>query len=201
MDKIFDMKIYFVTSNPGKVKEFKRILKGRIDLEHLKPDKDIQELESQDVREVAIDKAKKAAEIYKKTVLTEDTGLFINTLNGFPGSLINRETKKHGEGFKYWCDLLNRMNAKDRSAYAEVAIAISTPEKNLAVYVGRVNGHIAKEPMIGKYGFGWDSIFIPEGYDKSFSQFGPEEKDKISHRRKALNKLLKDKKRLLRMLA
>jgi len=184
----------------GKVKEFKRILKGKIEIEHLKPRRDIQELESQDVREVAIDKANKAAEIYKKTVITEDTGLFINTLDGFPGSLINRETKKHGEGFKYWCDLLNRMNAKDRSAYAEVAITISTPEKNLAVYVGRINGSIAKEPMIGKYRFGWDSIFIPEGYDKSFSQLGPEEKDKISHRRKALNKFLKDVKRLSRMI-
>jgi len=191
------MKIYFVTSNPGKVREFKRILKGKIDLEHLKPERNIPELESQDVIEVAIDKAKKAAEIYKNTVLTEDTGLFINALDGFPGSLINRETKKHEEGFKYWCDLLNKMNAKDRSAYAIAAIAISTPEKNIAVYVGRVNGLIAKEPMIGKYRFGWDSIFIPEGYNKSFSQLGPEEKDKISHRKKALNKLLKDVKRLL----
>lgn len=190
------MKIYFVTSNAGKIKEFKRILKGKIDLEHLKPDRDIPELESQDVRKVAIDKAKKAAEIYKKTVLTEDTGLFINVLNGFPGSLIERETKKHEEGFKYWCDLLNSMNAKDRSAYAIAAIAISNPEKNLAVYVGRVNGSIAKKPMIGQYVFGWDSIFIPEGYNKSFAQLQPEEKDKISHRRKALNKLLKDVKRL-----
>jgi len=194
------MRIYFVTSNPGKVKEFKRILKGRIDLEYLKPGRDIPELESQDVREVVIDKAKKAAKIYKKTVLTEDTGLFINALDGFPGSLINRETKKHEEGFKYWCDMLNRMNVKDRSAYAEAAIAISTPEKNLSVYIGRVNGSIAEKPMIGQYRFGWDSIFIPEGYDKSFSQLGSKEKDKISHRRKALNKFLKDVKRLSRML-
>ena len=190
------MRIYFVTSNPGKVKEFKRILKGRIDLEYLKPGRDIPELESQDVREVVIDKAKKAAKIYKKTVLTEDTGLFINALDGFPGSLINRETKKHEEGFKYWCDLLNSMNVKDRSAYAIAAIAISTSKKNLAVYIGRVNGSITKKPMIGQYVFGWDSIFIPEGYNKSFSQLGPEEKDKISHRKKALNKLLKDVKRL-----
>jgi len=79
-------------------------------------------------------------------------------------------------------------------------IAISTPEKNLAVYVGRVNGSITKKPMIGQHGFGWDSIFIPEGHNKSFAQFKPEEKDKISHRKKALNKFLKDVKRLSRML-
>jgi len=194
------MKIYFVTKNAGKVEEFRRILKGKINLEHLKPDKEIPELEIQDVREVVIDKSKKAAEIYKKTVLTEDTGLFIKTLNGFPGSLIDRETKKHEESFRYWCGLLNKTNAKDRSAYAETAIAVCKPGKKIAVYVGRIDGHIPEEPMIGEHGFGWDSIFVPNGYNKSFAQLETEIKDNISMRRMALNKLLKDIKKLSRML-
>lgn len=194
------MEIYFVTTNRKKVEEFNRILKGVIDLRHLKPDKPIPELESQDVEKVAKDKAKKASKIYNKTVLVEDTGLFINALNGLPGSLIDRETKKHGIGFKYWCDLLNRMNVSDRSAYVITTIAICFPEKFPIVYSGRVNGYISKKPMKGTHGFGFDSIFIPEGYSKTFSQLELEEKDKISMRRKALDKFLKDIKRISKMM-
>jgi len=193
------IEIYFVTTNQKKVEETNRILRGIFNIKHLKPVK-FSELQVLDVEKVAIDKAKKASKIYNKIVMVDDTGLFINALNGSPGPHIDRETKKYGMGFKYWCDILNRMNATDRSAYAITIIAICSPNKPPLVYSGRIDGHIPKKPMKGKYGFGWDSIFIPNGYSKTLSQLKPEEKDKISTRRKALDKFLKDIKRISEMI-
>jgi len=187
------MELYFVTSNREKVKEFIRILGKRLNIHYLEPRINIKEIESQDVRRVAVDKAIKYSRIFKKSVMAEDTGLFIHALGGFPGSLIRRETEKHGGDFGYWCELLNRMGVKDRSAHAETAIAVRFLNGRVRVYTGRTDGYIAKKPMKGEYGFGWDSIFIPKGYGKTFACMTPDEKDMVSMRRKAIEKLLKNK--------
>ena len=193
------MKLYFVTSNFEKVNEFNRILDGKIEIEHLKPKMEIKELVDQDIEKVVCDKAKKMLEIYKRPIIAEDTGFFINALDGFPGCLINRETKKHGGKYDYWCNLLNEKGIEDRSTQVKTAIAVCKPRKEPLVYVGIIQGSIPEKPK-GKFGFGWDNIFIPDGYNKTFSELGTEIKDKISMRKMALENFLGDIKNIKKYL-
>jgi len=186
------MKLYFVTSNQDKVIEFNRILSGKIEIEHLKPEVDIEELEDQNIEKVVVDKIKKMVDIYKKPIIAEDTGFFIKSLDWFPGCLINRETKKYDSNYGYWCDLLIQKRFEDKSVQAKTAVAVCKPGEEPLVYVGIVDGTIPDKPRETDFGFGWDTIFIPNGYDKTFSELGPEIKDMISMRKKALENLLKD---------
>jgi len=171
------MEVYFVTSSNEKVREAEEIL--GIKLKQIKLN--LKEIQSLDVKEVATDKARRAFSIIKKPVIVEDTGLYIESLNGFPGALIKWVLKTIGN--KGLCKIVGR----NRKAIAKTCVCFFDGRK-CKVFSGNINGKIAKRPR-GNEGFGWDSIFIPEGYTKTFAELGTKEKNKISMRRKAFLKL------------
>ena len=142
----------FITGNKNKLKEFQEILGFKIESRDL----DIQEMQEVDVLKVSADKAKKAFQILKRPVITEDTGLFFDELNGLPGALIKWFEKRLS--YQEICDMIR----KDRNATARVCISYYDGN-NLEQFTGEVRGQISKTPK-GENGFGWASIFIPVSY-------------------------------------
>jgi non-canonical purine NTP pyrophosphatase (RdgB/HAM1 family) len=171
------MQLYFVTSNEGKVKEVESILGFKVDKVPL----DIKEIQTIEVEEVVEDKAKKAFSQFKKTVMVEDTGFYIQTWKGFPGALIKWVLKTLGR--EELCEALKNNNR-------EVAVKTSVCLYNgneVKIFNGEVKGIIPEKPRGGD-GFGWDPIFQPEGHKKTFGEMTREEKNAISMRKIALEK-------------
>ncbi|MFA5432472.1 MAG: RdgB/HAM1 family non-canonical purine NTP pyrophosphatase [Candidatus Paceibacterota bacterium] len=167
----------FVTGNCQKLKEFEAIL--GIKLNH--SDADLDEIQSVDVEEVAIHKVKQAYELLKKPVIVEDTGLYFEELNGLPGALIKFFIKKLT--LNQICSLIK----KNRKAIAITCIAFFDG-KEVKTFKGETKGEIAKEPR-GTNGFGWDSIFIPFGYSRTFAEITSNEKSINSMRKQAIERL------------
>lgn len=171
------MKICFVTSNENKLREAEDILGLKLEQANI----DVREIQSLDVEEVATEKAKEAYKIVKKPVIVEDTGLYIESLNGFPGALIKWVMKSIGnEG-------ICKMVEEDRKALARTCVCFYDGSE-LKVFTGEIKGRISDRPR-GESGFGWDAIFIPEGYEETFAELGMDVKNKISMRRIAFIKL------------
>ena len=174
------MKINFVTSNINKLREIEAILGIKLN----QIDIDIDEIQDVDVEKVVKHKAELAFEKIKEPVLVEDTGLYIIAWEGFPGALIKWVLKSMG--LEKFCRALNDF---DRSAFAKTCFAYFDGKKVL-VFDGVVRGMIAEKPQ-GDTNFGWDPVFIPQGKSKTFAQMSSEEKNKISMRKKAVEKLKK----------
>lgn len=117
-------------------------------------------------------------------IILEDSGLFIEALNGFPGPY-TKFVKKTLD-IKGILKLME--NEKNRNAYFKTALAY-VDENEIRIFTGEVHGKIS-EKAVGNKGFGFDPIFIPEGSDKTFAEMEIEEKNKYSHRSKAFKKFL-----------
>lgn len=173
------IKLTFVTSNAGKAKYFSDYF--HLPVEHL--NLDLPEIQSLDLKEIIEDKAKRAYFIIKKPVIVEDVSLSFDALGGLPGPLIKWFFKTMGnEGL---CRLVD--NYKSRGAIAEVEFALCD-RNGVKVFSGRRKGSIARHPR-GEAGFGWDPIFIPQGYSETWGEMTSDEKHKTSVRRLALEKL------------
>ena len=169
------MTLYFVTGNKEKFREVKGILQG-FEVEQL--DIDLPELQGEP-DEIVKEKAKLACERTKKAVFVEDTSLCFNALNGLPGPYVKDFIKKIGIPGLY--ELASKH--KDTGAVAVCSIGYSEPGKSPLVFQGKVKGKIVSPR--GDTRFQWDQIFMPDGYDITFSQMSMEEKNKISHRKLA----------------
>jgi len=173
------MPIYFVTSNKNKVREAEEILGKKLKNVKL----DIPEIQSLNVEEVIKEKAKKAYCKIKNPVLLEDTGFYIESLNNFPGALIKWMLGTLGnQGI---CSILK--DEKNRKVTVKTCFCLYNG-RNFNIFTGSLKGTIPKTPK-GETGFGWDPIFIPDGYEKSFAEMTSEEKNAISMRKIALEKL------------
>ncbi len=173
-------KITFVTSNKVKAKEVERILNIPIDVSET----EIDEIQGDNLEKIALNKLNQAFEIVKGPVLIDDVSVEIDAWDGFPGPLIKWMTSG-----KNSAELLLRVlkGEENRNATAKLAIGFHDGEKP-HLFIGEVRGKITDE-IRGDNGFGWDPVFIPEGQTKTFAQMSAGEKDAISHRRKALDKL------------
>lgn len=170
--------IIFITGNEHKLREAKQILK--IDIVSKKID--LRELQAVELEDVIEEKLRHGYEILKKPVIVEDTGLFFNALKGFPGALIKMLIDRVGrEGI---VKLLEGF--EDKTATAKCAIGFTKDGKEVEIFIGEIKGQIVSPQ--GESGFGWDPIFQPDGYDKTFAEMSAEEKNAISHRFKALKK-------------
>lgn len=167
----------FVTGNHQKLKEFEEILEVKLD----SLDLNLNEIQSVEVEEVSEYKARQAYEILKEPVIVEDTGLYFEELKGLPGALIKFFVKKLALG--HICSLVK----ENRNAKAITCIAYFDG-KELKTFVGETKGEIAIEAR-GNNGFGWDPIFIPEGYDRTFAELTDEEKMSKFMRKEAIKKL------------
>lgn len=172
-------KLYFATTNEGKLKEAQSLLQMEVEGIPL----DIDEIQSLDFAEVATKKAKAYYSELKKPIFVEDTGLVFNALNGLPGTYTSDFLKALGNQ-----GLLKLLeNQDDRSAYAQTTIVFVDERGKEHVFEGSVYGQVADEPR-GE-GFGWDPIFIPEGEEKTFGEMSMEEKNNFSMRAKAMSKM------------
>ncbi len=173
------MDLVFVTSNQNKAQEVKHVLGIEIETADL----DLPELQSLRVDEVAKTKVKAAYGIVKRPVIVEDTGIYIKSFAGFPGALAKWFV--NGLGYEAACRAVDV--SQDRSAYAQTCVAFYDG-KSLKTFTGRIYGKIARTPR-GAGNFGWDRIFIPNGYKKTFAEMTMEQKAKISMRGVAVRKL------------
>ena len=137
---------------------------------------------------------KKANEIMKltgKITIADDSGLMVDYLDGKPGVYSARfagENATDDDNNKKLIELLKDVPMEKRTAKYVSVITLVTPEGKKLVARGEVKGHITEEPS-GNGGFGYDPYFIPEGYNTTFGNFTMEDKNKISHRGRALEKL------------
>lgn len=172
--------LYFVTSNKGKVEEAKDILGLPIQIAELELD----EIQSLDLHEIVRKKVQAAYQQVKKPVFVDDVGLFVEVWNGFPGPFI-KFMRMSGD---YDNDLLLRMmrHEANRTVIARGVIGFYDG-KRLETFEGEVKGVLTAEER-GIEGWGFDPIFEPEGRGQTFAEMGNEEKNKISHRKRALEK-------------
>lgn len=190
------MELVLATHNLHKVREIREMLKG---LEHLDvlsllnfPDYALPEETGETFMDNAVLKAEHAAKTLNKWVLADDSGLVVPTLDGKPGVRSKRYACEDATDMENRQKLLKEMeNLQDleRSAYFECCLALAKPEGSQKTVTGTVEGAIAMQEK-GRNGFGYDSIFIKNDYDKTFGELEEHTKNRISHRRKAFDKLI-----------
>lgn len=185
-------KVALSTDNENKVKEIFEILKHYnfeiITKKKLKINEEFEEIYNT-LEENATLKATKLRQFCNFAVLADDTGLFVNALNGEPGVFSARYAGVHGDSLKNREKLLKKLEGiEDRSAYFKTVIVFIDENGEKIMATGILKGNISKSER-GKEGFGYDKIFIPQGYLKTLAEIGFEEKNKISHRKKALENL------------
>jgi len=172
------MRLTFITSNAGKLKEAREILKD-YDVENIHID--LPELQGEP-KDIIVEKARLAATHIQGPFFVEDVSVCLDALNGLPGPYIKDFLKKLGAKGVY--DLVANYN--NCSAKAICSIAYYKDEE-IKVFEGVIKGDIVSPR--GKNHFGFDPIFQPEGSRKTFAEMTPGEKNSISHRRIALKKL------------
>ncbi len=169
-------RLIFVSSNVEKHREIRAaLLNDGVEVERVALD--LPEIQSLDPAEVAAYKARRAYELLNgEPVLVEDTGLALAAWNGYPGALIKWVLGAVGE--EGLCRQLDPW--PDRTARATVALCLYDAS-GAHVFTGSTQGVIAPFPR-GAHGFGWDSIFEPEGYSRTYGEMQREEKMRISMR-------------------
>ena len=196
------MKIVFATNNQHKLQEIRDILGSEFEIVSLKDigcDVDIPET-GNTLEENAMQKAQYVYDHYNLSCFADDTGLEVEALNGEPGV----HSARYAEGTDHdseanMAKLLRNLEGKDnRKARFRTVIELiqkqdvcpcgCTSIKKVNRFEGIVDGSIATEKH-GTAGFGYDPIFVPEGYDKSFAELGESIKNGISHRARAVAKL------------
>ncbi|OGD91454.1 hypothetical protein A3E14_00275 [Candidatus Curtissbacteria bacterium RIFCSPHIGHO2_12_FULL_41_13] len=174
--KISDLVV--VTTSKDKIAEINQILGTNHKISTL----DIPEIQSLDLDEVISHKAEDAYKIINKPVLVEDISLEIKALKGLPGTFIKFFLQTVGtEG------TVKMIGSAKTDTKVTAAVAIYDG-KDLRIFKGTIYGTLSPKNR-GPYGFGFDKIFIPRGYTKTFAQMPPSLKNKISHRAKALRKV------------
>jgi non-canonical purine NTP pyrophosphatase (RdgB/HAM1 family) len=169
--------IYFVTGNEGKFKEAKALIPQ---LE--KVDIDLPEEQSLDPELVIRKKLEFAKNIHKTPLIVEDTSLYLDGLNGFPGPLVKWMLKAVGNEGIY--ELCRRIT--NNRAVAKTVIGYDDGEY-IHYFDGEMHGEIVRP--YGNEGFGWDDIFRPEGLSETFAEMGDEFKPEFSMRTIAFKKL------------
>lgn len=173
------MKIVLVTGNKFKAKETEEILNIKIQISNIELD----EIQDLDLEKVALHKLNQAFKLIKKPVMIDDVSFEIDVWNGFPGPLI-KWILKAGKGPGLILKLLE--GEKNRRATARLAIGFHDGKKSY-IFFGQSKGTISHE-IRGDNGFGWDRVFIPDGYSQTFAEMDPKLKNSISHRGNALRK-------------
>jgi len=174
MQKLFDL--FFVSSNKHKYQEAKKILDSfGIKLGFFKSD--LEEIQSNSLKKIALTKARDAFSKYKKPVIIEDDGLFIDSLEGFPGPYSSYVFKTIGNK-----GILNLLKNNRKAKF--VSIITYCDKTILQSFDAKLDGIISKSQK-GK-GWGYDPIFMPKNSKNTFAEMN--NKNELSHRYKALKK-------------
>lgn len=195
------MKVVSASGNKHKVREMEHIL-GSFGIELIpKSETAARDVEIEETgstfEENSLLKAEGVMRITKMTSIADDSGLTVDALDGAPGVYSarfaaenmneNADDEKNNEKL---LRLLKDIPAEKRKAKFVSVITMMTPEGEIISARGECPGKIGFEP-VGTNGFGYDPLFIPDGFDVTYAQLTEEEKNKISHRSKALENLRK----------
>lgn len=177
-------RLVLVTQNQHKLKELTPLFK-KYNIAYDTTSLEKYEIRSESIEEIARVAAKVAFETVQKPVVVDDTGFFVDSLNGFPGSYAGIVLKSIGyEG------ILRLMTDKEERASKFRTAVAYCDGKHLESFVGTMSGTITREPT-GEGGFGYDPIFVPDGFTKTYAELTLEEKVSISHRTKAFEEFLR----------
>lgn len=185
------MKLIFATHNSHKLKEIQSMVPSSIELVSLETLGCYTEIleTAKTLEGNARLKADFITDTYQLPCFADDTGLMVNSLNGDPGVCSARYAGLENNSEANIDKLLNNMIGKpNRSAHFKTVIALNLKGKT-EVFEGRIDGEITTEKN-GTKGFGYDPIFKPNGYDKTFAELPLSVKNQISHRAKAFQKLI-----------
>ena len=184
------MELVFATNNAHKLEEVRQILGDRfkvLSLNDIGCHEDIPET-GNTFQDNALQKARYVKEHYGYDCFADDTGLEVKALNGAPGVHSARYAGDH-DSEANMTKLLHELEKKsDRSAQFRTVIALILNGQEV-LFEGIVTGQIATERHYGDGGFGYDPIFVPDGYTETFSQMSSQGKNLISHRGRAVRKL------------
>lgn len=190
------MDIVLATRNKKKIEEMKRIIANlSISTRTLDDFPGCPEVEEEGItfEENAVKKALTVAQYTGKPSIADDSGLEVYALNGAPGTLSARYAGEDANDRRNIEKLLFEMRSiadEKRGARFVCCIALAFPDGKVKTFTGYVEGRIGSEPR-GTYGFGYDPVFYPQGYRRTFAEMTDDEKDALSHRGKALNELQK----------
>lgn len=186
------LKLIAATHNRGKMREIAALLEDMPVvvkcLADVGPDFNVVE-DGETFAENAVKKAEAVARRYGCAALADDSGLFVDALGGQPGVYSARfagEDATDAQNNEKLLELLK--GEKDRSARFVCVMALAIPGKETQTVEGTCQGRILEDPA-GRGGFGYDPLFVPEGYGETFAQLGAEVKNTISHRARALHKM------------
>lgn len=183
--------IVFATGNPYKVQEVGAVLKDRYKIKSLQDigcTVDLPET-SPSLEGNALQKARYVYEHFSVNCFSEDTGLEIEALNGEPGVYTARYAGPQRDAKDNMDLVLQKLqHQENRRARFRTVVALIIEGEEFT-FEGIVNGRIARAKK-GGGGFGYDPIFIPEGHSRTFAELPAEEKNKISHRARAVAKLI-----------
>lgn len=189
MRKLTEKQIVLATHNAGKVREMQAILApfgikvlSAGDLKLPEPEENgTTFIENAEIK--ALSAAKEAG----MPALGDDSGLCVHALDNRPGIYSARYNEPKKNGFMYAMEKLNGElgDAADRSAHFSCALVIAWPDGHTERFEGRVDGTL-QWPVKGTNGFGYDPMFVPDGYDSSFAELPEKVKNTISHRARAL---------------
>ncbi len=189
------LELVIASTNMHKIRELREMFKmfPNIDLLSLRdfPSYTPPEETGSTFEENATLKAKIAAKTLGKWVLAEDSGLTVPSLKGAPGIFSARYAGEGASDLENRKKLLREMthlSDEDRNASYECCIALASPEHLKKTCSGICEGAITTQEQGGN-GFGYDPLFIKHGYNKSFAELGEDVKNRVSHRRKAFDKL------------
>jgi XTP/dITP diphosphohydrolase len=184
------MQLVFATNNKKKIEEVQKYLPSDVELLKLS-DVDFNEEIPEDFDALEDNALQKVKTVYSKTgnnCFADDTGLEVEALGGEPGVFSARYAGKEADAEKNIDLLLENLKAEtNRNARFRTVFALIL-DGDEYLFEGIVNGKISHERM-GDGGFGYDPVFIPEGEERSFAQMSLDEKNRISHRGKALRKM------------
>jgi len=184
-------KLVFATNNAHKLSEVRAILARKyeiISLAELKCFDDIPET-ADTLEGNALLKAQYVFDKFQLNCFADDTGLEVDALNGAPGVYSARYAGEDNNAINNMEKLLSDLGDNpNRTAHFRTVIAL-IEEGEVRYFEGQIDGKIAYEPS-GSAGFGYDPVFIPDGYTQSFAELGVAEKNKISHRALAVQELV-----------
>ena len=185
--------VVIATGNRHKVEEFRQILEPAgfqvLSAADCGGMPEVQE-DGLTFRENAAKKALATAKALKQTVIADDSGLEVETLNGEPGIYSARYAGEGGNDGRNLAKLLDKLvGEENRNARFVCALAVATPEGEVKFAEGEVRGRIAFQAC-GQGGFGYDPAFIPAGYERTFGELSQEIKNILSHRGRAIRNAL-----------
>jgi len=188
--------LLLATFNENKVREITQISKGfNLDIKflYLKDFDNIKKV-TEDGKIFKENAFKKAKEYYSQTgviTLAEDSGLCVDALDGAPGVYSARFSGEEKDDYKNNLKLIHILEGvEEREARFICSAALVLSKDSVEVFEGVLEGSIASS-LRGQSGFGYDPVFLPQGYDRTLAELGAEVKNKISHRYRAIEGILK----------